>query len=59
MRTVTYINRETKETTTSYATAKAWENFETVLTGGSETAERGRMTRKRIEERRAKRAAAV
>lgn len=56
MRTVTYINRQTLEKTTSLAAARnEWgNNFETVLVDNNETAERGRATRARVEALRAK-----
>ena len=56
MRTLTYINRQTLEKTTSLEVARnEWgNNFETVLVDNNETVERGRATRARIEALRAK-----
>ena len=56
MRTVTYINRQKLEKTTSLEVARnEWgNNFETVLVDNNETAERGRVTRARVEALRAK-----
>lgn len=56
MRTLTYINRQTLEKTTSLETARnEWgNNFETVLVDDNETAKRGRATRARVEALRAK-----